>query len=307
MCTAIAAGPRPRRPLSCIGVCVPVLSTRLNRWRFALSGLSIGILLSWATIGFAAGSTITLISFEGTNTDLVMTISGSGFGTPPNGVTVPCQSCGTPYIHIGRSCSSFYTIAAWTQNRIILGNLQGNPGDSLLVSVENPQNKSIGLLGTVIPESITFASPKITSVTFRGSGASLKMTVTGSGFGNTPASLPGEQDLPFFSFIDLPFGPRTWQAGYGSPDFADDAVTLNYLSWSDQKIVISGFGGDYGNGPSKNRKYTVASKDRVAIQVANAQSCGLGIAFVPFSYVVPNTPGFYPSFPTAAVWGGYLP
>jgi hypothetical protein len=283
-------------------------SGRPNHWRFALRGLAMVGLLTWAGVAAAAGATIASVAFTGTNADLTITISGSGFGlAPPH---VPCKSCATPYLNIGGriGCSGAYNIASWTPSRIILSGFQGSPGGDVIISVENPQNKTISVKPTAIPSSITItSSPKIDSVVFTGSGRNLKMTISGSGFGTAPRNVPGDLDVPFFAFVDLPFdagpwggaAPGQWGAGYESSSCGwSNSVTLRYASWSPTRIAISGFGPNYGRGPRNAHKWTVSPGDIVTIFVANSGTGGLALSYT-FNVLSP--------LGTGTLWGGLLP
>lgn len=271
------------------------LWTRSNRWRCRLCGISMVMLLTWAGIAVAGDATITNVTFAGTNADLTMVISGSGFGIAPS--DVPCMSCTTRYLnitgHIG--CKESYDIKTWTNTRITLNGLESSPGSNILITVTNPQNKTVGVFAKAVPKSIELISPKIDSVAFAESGKNLRMTITGHGFGGAPASGLGELNLPFFVFIDLPFDSTQWEAGYANC-VVGDAVTLNYESWSDTQIAVAGFGASYGKGSRKSRKWTVMPGDVVAIGVANSATSGLN-----FDYDVNSPVG------TGTVWGGQLP
>jgi hypothetical protein len=282
----------------------PMTSGRSNHWGPALGGAAIATLLIWTSIA-VAGPSITSVSFAGTNANLRITISGRGFGLAPG---VPCKSCTTPHLNIGGriGCLEAYNIVSWTDNRIILSGFQGNPGGTVLVAVENPQNKSSDLRGATIPASLDIApSPTIESVIFSDSGRNLHMTVKGSGFGVAPRGVPGDRDLPFFSFIDRPFSPFQWVAGYTSCG-AINAVTLKYLSWSATRIVISGFGSEYGKGSAAYRHWTVAPDDRVAIAVANSGTSGLKMSYNIFNFG-PQDPGVLSPLGAGTLWGGRLP
>jgi len=275
----------------------PTLCARFSLWRSALCGLTMAALLASTSLAFAAGPKITSVTFAGSNASLTMTISGTGFGTLSG---VPCTACSTPFLKIGGhiGCSVTYNIVSWNNSFIIITGLQGNPGGNAVISVTNPQNKSENVAGTSIPSSIRVTSPpKIQAVTFSGSGQNLHMTVTGSGFGLAPPQVPGETDLPNFAFVDQPFGTGGWLAGYGGCG-ALDAVTLDYLSWSDTRIVISGFGKRYGTGPRAYRKWTVAPGDIVEIAVAHSPLFGLEMGL--------NTQIQSPDG-TGGVWAGRLP
>jgi IPT/TIG domain/S-layer homology domain len=101
-------------------------------------------------------------------------------------------------------------------------------------------------------------APTIASVSSTNWGASMTISISGSGFGNFPSTLtipiyepsgvptPGPAitlpqliDLPYVLVQDTSASPR-WEAGNSLN--ADGAEVL-YSSWSDQQILISGFGG----------------------------------------------------------------
>jgi hypothetical protein len=262
-------------------------------------GLSLVALMACASVALAAGPTITRATFTGNTTHLVMTLSGSGFGSPPSGV--PCKLCATPYLNIGSDigCRNDYNLESWSDSKIVVSGLQGNSNDFIFIGVTNPQNNTVGFLGAPIPESLMVWRPKITSVSFTNIGKDLRMTISGTGFGVAPAGVPGKADLSYFSFVDRPFEPTTWQAGYanGGVTSLRDWVTLDYLTWSVTKIEIGGFGGKYGKGPLSAGHWQVAPNDPVEIAVADTNSCGLGIDRQPSPYI---------PVATWPVWGGYL-
>jgi hypothetical protein len=238
-----------------------------------------------------ANPTIGGVTFTGKNVDLAVRISGKGFGAAPAGV--PCTKCTTPYLNItdgqGYGCQIF-NIKSWTDTGISFTGFQGNPGDSVLILVTNPQTKLAAASGkTSIPSTIGLSPPTIKSVSFAGNiGSNLEITVVGSGFGAQPPKVPFIGDLPFFSFIDTPFTSRQWQAGYDQ-----DAISLKYGLWTDNMIVMVGFGGSYGAEGVK-----VSPNDPVAIAVANSATCGLNMNAINTA-LGPTSIG--------AVWGGHLP
>jgi hypothetical protein len=270
--------------------------------RRTLCALSVAALLA-SQNAIAAGPTITGASFAGTNAALTLTISGGGFGSAPPGAL--CKSCTTLYINIGGriGCFDKYNIVSWTDDRIVLSGLQANPGNQILISVTSTLYGTVTVLSTAINNSIRLALPKISTVTFVGSGRHLRMTITGSGFGATPPGIHSEGDLPFFLFTILPLNSAQWSAGYiGCGD--TDAVSLDYASWSPTKIVISGFGEKYGKGPSSANHWQVFPGDIVTIAVANSATNGLKIGY---SSNPPTYVPFVSPLGTGAVWSGQLP
>ncbi len=280
----------------------PTPRVRSNHRCLALCALSVAALLTSRNAAVAAGATIASVAFRGTNAALTVIISGSGFGS-----ALPCKSCTTPYINMGGriGCFDKYNIVSWTDSQIVLSGLQANPDNQILVSVTNPQNKTVGVLSATTSTSIKLTSTKIATVAFAGSGRNLHMTITGSGFGAAPPGVPGEVDLPFFLFTDVPFDTVAWNAGYiGCGN--NDSVTLNYRSWSDKKIVISGFGSAYGKGTSAYRNWRVAPGDIVAIAVANSATDGLKIGYS-FNAAQSFPFGFPSPLGTGSLWAGQLP
>jgi hypothetical protein len=253
------------------------------------------VLLTCSNFALAANPEITAVTFTGPNTDLHIVVSGTGFGTAPRGI--PCTACSTPYLRIsdgrGYGCQIF-NIKSWTDSGIVVNRFQGNPGDKVLVVVTNPQSHLVGISGQFsVPKTIILRSPTIGSVSFAGGvGRNLEMTVLGSGFGASPPGLPFDGDLPFFSFTDKPFELEQWNAGYTTLK-GGDSVSLNYALWLDNRIVIVGFGGEYGT-----HDWKVSPNDTVAIAVANTSTCGLNMNAV--------NPALGPTS-IGAIWGGHLP
>lgn len=98
------------------------------------------------------------------------------------------------------------------------------------------------------------ATPTIRAVHFSRIGQNLRIEVDGAGFGAAPQTLPAVANLNYFEFTDVTQG--SWHAGSGS-----DPVNLQYASWNDTRIVITGFGSSYGG------QYKVAPGDKVALYV----------------------------------------
>jgi hypothetical protein len=106
-------------------------------------------------------------------------------------------------------------------------------------------------------------TPVIKSVKFSfGVGQNLHIEVRGHGFGQAPRPMPFTGNLPYFSFNDL----GNFEAGNVSLSNWD-AVTLNYISWGPDRIVVAGFSGAYGAGSWK-----AAPGDHVVVTVWNPSS-----------------------------------
>jgi protein involved in polysaccharide export with SLBB domain len=80
--------------------------------------------------------------------------------------------------------------------------------------------------------------PIVTSVSAFLAEQTQTITITGSGFGTQPAFSGTSY---YMGIWDVTGG--NWSAGYG-----EDGVTVTVSSWTDNQIVITGFGGGYGSG-----------------------------------------------------------
>lgn len=105
---------------------------------------------------------------------------------------------------------------------------------------------SIAFNGTVQQQvPVRSTSPAVTGVSFGGSGQNTNITIYGSGFGDSPFPNTTTGDLPYLELGDLRNGKEVFRAGnsaFGNSG-SDDAVTLVYKSWSNNKIIIGGFAG----------------------------------------------------------------
>jgi hypothetical protein len=102
--------------------------------------------------------------------------------------------------------------------------------------------------------------PSITKVSKIEAKQHQKIVISGSGFGTMQ---PYNGDSGYLQILDTTGG---WSAGYVSSS-QDDFVTLDIASWNDNKIIITGFTGDYGQSYWK-----LNVGDRLKINVWNAQT-----------------------------------
>lgn len=117
-------------------------------------------------------------------------------------------------------------------------------------SSNSSQNSSTRLSGS---------GPNITKVSKIKAKQYQKIVISGSGFGTMQ---PYNGDSEYLQILDTTGG---WSAGYISSS-QDDTVTLDVTSWSDKKIVITGFTGGYGES-----YWTLIKGDHLQISVWNAQ------------------------------------
>jgi hypothetical protein len=108
--------------------------------------------------------------------------------------------------------------------------------------------------------TLSGSAPKITKVSSIKPKQYQKIVISGSGFGTMK---PYDGDSEYLQIWDT---TGHWSAGYTSSTQID-SVWLDVTSWSDSKIDIKGFTGDYGE------SYWVLKKgDDLTINVWNAQT-----------------------------------
>jgi len=163
---------------------------------------------------------------------------------------------------------------SWTDDQIqISGYTVGQPGDAIEVGIWNSQNETDGTVwaGNILP--VQPGTPQIYSVVFSGIGKSLHVTIYGTGFGSAPAGVPCASGCytGFLRFGDYAYHSFTGQCGacfYAG--FTGSTITVKYTSWSNTKIVLSGFAGTYGED-----SLVVNHGDPVAIDVWSNTGNGL--------------------------------
>ena len=209
-----------------------------------LAGLALPALLHPAAAQTVP--TITKIRTEAHGGHFTVRIYGTNFGVSP--VHLPCMHCTIPEMEFFpfTDPAGPVNIKAWTDTEIELGGISFAAGTTCLVAVKNDA------LGTDVSGALNLPGgatpPVIRRVILRRFGPHRKITVIGRGFGPTPPGIPGSTDIPYFGFLTWVTGKSPQSDDYpwsaGGPR---NAVSLNYESWSDSRIVISGFGGGYGD------------------------------------------------------------
>lgn len=123
------------------------------------------------------------------------------------------------------------------------------------------------LFGVPAVQPALAQTPTITHVSKISTPQFQTIVIQGSGFGQHKAYTG---DTNYISFEDLTANPG-WQAGYAP---YNDTVTLIVQQWSDSKIILGGFSGQWGE-----YNYTLAVGDSVQLEVWNPQT-GAGPAQV---------------------------
>jgi hypothetical protein len=260
-----------------------------SRWRIGLaSALAAGTMVAPLVVAGAAPAgastvkpTIALVKFlaQGDGKFCVI-VRGNRLGFLPTTDQLPYTG-DIKYFRIGdgaggewgyKGDTSTLLYKVWTSKEVYACGFGGLPGTSVVVALWNPTSGNGATWGGNVPPPPK-GTPKITGISFSGSGKSLHVTVTGTGFGGAPHTMPYTGDLNDFAFWDGRShctGSAQFTAGgayFGTR--AADAVTLVYTSWTSTKIVVSGFSGSYGS------KCAVAmSDDPVAVTVYDSADVG---------------------------------
>jgi hypothetical protein len=178
-------------------------------------------------------------------------IFGAHFGKSP--VKLPCRKCNIPELNLWYFVGdpqgpNEVDITQWDDSYIELAGLTGTPGNTAIIAIKND---SLGKQGETVDATANLpggpAVPKIRRLTFLRDRKHLKIIVEGRGFGVAPAGVPGSIDTAYFQLW-------TWVTGGGHSNYPwsaghdGNSVTMNYESWTDSRIVITGFGSLYHAG-----------------------------------------------------------
>jgi protein involved in polysaccharide export with SLBB domain len=217
------------------------------------------------------------VKFTEIGQNMQIVLDGAGFGTAPT--TLPVVYNLAPFKFIdttqggwnagGNGSPVYLQFSYWTDSHIVIdgfGSQYGTTykvadGDAVSIVIQNSGGPEFTIWTGKLMESVggkdpTPFNPRVTSVTFDQVGPGLHMQIDGTGFGAAPRTLPVAYNLAQFKFIDTTQG--SWNAGgNGSP------VYLQFTSWTNSRIVIDGFGSQYGG------QYTVATGDDVSITIQN--------------------------------------
>lgn len=245
-----------------------------------------GIAVLWLTLTLCATSVlaqtpqINAVQFTGSAGNYSFTLYGSGFGSPT--VAVPFRG-DVANFRIADSAqvghgewgytgdANFLTYESWSDSAIAVSGFGGQPCDAVTIAVWNAASHNAGTWGGNVPCSVS--PPQITSVQLSGTGAGLQIIVHGTGFGPAPSNMPAAGtagDMNYFWFLDFRShcgaSSSLFEAGFERWGGTPDPVTLHYESWSNDQIIVSGFGGMYGTGCA-----VYETGDPIAIVVYNSQ------------------------------------
>ena len=174
----------------------------------------------------------------------------------------------------GITCS----VSSWTNNEIAFTGFSGKygtdqkklkPGDQLVVAVWNPQTLvgpttyETSVTGTPTRHNLPECTPEITSVGTFQPGATQNVEIDGSCLGN---HAPYNDSLNTDLYIqDSSTSPVAWSACNGGR--VADVVACTVSSWTDNEIVLTGFGPSYGLDG-----FVFSPGDQIIVAVWNAQT-----------------------------------
>ncbi len=205
-------------------------------------------------------------------------LDGAGFGTAPT--TLPAvgylpQFAFTDITQGGWSAGApntpvYMQFTSWTDGRIVLdgfgtqygGTYKVVEGDAVALYIKNSSGPEFTtwtgkLTASAAPMPGPGPTPQVVTVTFDQVGPNMHIVVDGFGFGTAPTTLPAVGYLAQFAFTDITQGG--WSAG--APN---TPVYMRFTSWTDERIVIDGFGTQYGD------TYHVATGDAVSLYIKNS-------------------------------------
>jgi hypothetical protein len=217
---------------------------------------------------------ISNVRFVNQQTGLTAKIFGTHFGKSP--VKLPCNSCTITelqfFYFVGDDESAqAVNIKRWNDSYIELTGLTGSAGTTAIFAIKND---SLGKGGKTVAGTANLPGgtkgPKIRRLTLLRDHKHLKVVVDGRGFGSAPTGIPGNIDTDYFQlWIWVTNGDvhnYPWSAGHGG-----NTVTLNYESWTDSRIVVSGFGSEYRDG---GEDWVARPGDAVAVTLFNSPGGG---------------------------------
>jgi hypothetical protein len=228
--------------------------------------------------------TITSIGMFQAHASQSVEIVGSCFGTGPalnQSDTFNLQILDRSRIHPWSACyrgSSDHitcTVSSWTDDEITFTGFSGRyrgkdrlkAGDQLVVAVWNPQT----LVGPATYETSVIGNssrhtqciPQITSVGTFQPGPTQNVDIDGSCLG-THAAYDDSNNIDLY-IQDSSSSPTAWSACNGGE--VDDIVTCTISSWTDNEIVLTGFGSEYGDG-----EFVFNPGDQIIVAVWNPQT-----------------------------------
>jgi hypothetical protein len=191
------------------------------------------------------------VAVSGSPNNYTLTITGKGFGASP--ADIPCTACTPEELQIvdvvTQPAQLTINVTSWSDNSITVTGVPVGKHDSIHIGVYNQTLGNVAAwAGT--PRAPADGAPVITAIKVTGHGQGLKVTITGSGFGDAPPDIGDNASTPYYVFTDWNAQlPGTdgfpWNAGFCGTNDCNE-VLVNLKSWSDTEIEMNGIGANYG-------------------------------------------------------------
>ena len=241
---------------------------------FAVAAASL-IALAPASSALATAPTpvIKAVHFSNIGPNMRIEVDGNGFGAPADGLPYVGTVSNFEFADTsrgelwGRYVDNSLQFTSWTNTRIVVNGVGGYqkgqlmPGDQVSVSISNKSGGPTATWSGTLNSSpgpapvVGEPNPVITGLYFSDIGPNLRIVLMGAGFGTPVIGLPDNGTVKNFEFSDTSRG-ELWGR------YVDNS--LNYVSWTDQRIVADDPGG-YQPGQ-------LVTGDQVSVWVQNATS-----------------------------------
>ena len=164
------------------------------------------------------------VSFTGSAGNYTATIAGINFGPAPSGI--PCTACQPLQLQVvdlaSQPVQQVINVTAWSDNSITVTGIAIPAGDALRIAAYNETVGNVAAWGGKVSRSK--GTPHIGSIVASGSGQSLTLTITGSGFGAAP-TWSARTPTPPISYSPTTTPPRQARTGFhGTQAFAGPTI-----------------------------------------------------------------------------------
>ncbi len=193
------------------------------------------------------------VTFTKTGQTWSATVSGHNFGPAPSGI--PCNACSPMQMQVvdlaNLATQETIDVTAWSDTAVTIKHITAATGDAMQVAVFNATQGNAAAWGGRVSHASHV--PHISSIVAVPHGRKTLFTINGNGFGPAPPQVGHDTTSPFLILTDF---NRHEKNGFGFPwsgGFCNaggcNQVTVNYTSWNDTQVVISGYGAArYGGG-----------------------------------------------------------
>jgi len=218
------------------------------------------------------------VTFTQTGQTWSATVSGLHFGPTPGGI--PCNNCAPMQMQVYNLASlpaqQSINVTGWSDTSITLTGIAAAPGDAMQVAVYNATQGNAAAWGGHVSHASHV--PHIASIVAVPHGRKTIFTINGSGFGPAPPQVGQDTTSPFLILTDFNNHEQNgfgfpWSGGFCNANDCNQ-VTVNYTSWNDSQVVISGYGAArYGGGGGD---WTIHPHDAFCVGIWSSNNQGDG-------------------------------